>query len=247
MTATGEVRIGFANAGSGGTSPHLGLFASLVPPGVRLEFEGLRVLDESTDDFDVRYDLRGNLNPLLERAATIVAERGWDGLIVPAAPLEVMNPGVYERLREELSVPVTTALNACAAALGAFRARRVLLLTPFTERMNARIRDYLARREIESATFGEFDRASLAMALGPEEVRERAQSALRQAGEVDAIYFQGAVLDPLRVIETLEQDTKLPVIASNPAMLWFILSQLGRRYSIDGYGRLLREWPETAA
>jgi maleate cis-trans isomerase len=64
---------------------------------------------------------------------------------------------------------------------------------------------------------------------------------------VDAIYFQGAVLDPLKVIETLEQDTELPVVASNPAMLWFILSQLGRRYSIDGHGKLLRQWPAVPA
>jgi hypothetical protein len=26
-------------------------------------------------------------------------------------------------------------------------------------------------------------------------------------------------------------------------MLWYILSRLGRRYSIDGYGKLLRDWP----
>jgi hypothetical protein len=33
------------------------------------------------------------------------------------------------------------------------------------------------------------------------------------------------------------------VIASNPAMLWYVLSQLGLAYPISGYGRLMREWP----
>ena len=247
MAETGELRIGFSNAGSGGTSGHLRLFGSLVPAGVSLEFEGLHVLDESRDDFDIRYDLHGNLQPLLDRAVELVSERGWDALIVPAAPLEVMNLGLYDSLRHALSVPVTTALNACSEALNAFGASRVLLMTPFTERMNARIRDYLANRGIEASTYGEFDRVTEAMVLGPEEVRRRARSALDQAGRVDAIYFQGAVLDPLEVIESLEQESELPVVASNPAMLWFILSQLGRRYSIEGYGKLLRQWPAVSA
>jgi maleate isomerase len=158
-----------------------------------------------------------------------------------------MNPGLYDGLRGALRVPVTTALTACSAALRAFDASRVLLMTPFTERMNARIRDYLANRGIESSTFGEFDRVTEASILGPEQVRQRARAALETAGRVDAIYFQGAVLDPLKVIETLEQETELPVVASNPAMLWFILSQLGRRYSIEGYGNLVRRWPAVPA
>jgi hypothetical protein len=247
MTATEQLRVGFSNAGGGGRNPHLELFQSLVPEGVTLEFEGLHVLDESTDDFDIRYDLHGNLKPLLDKAAQLVAERGWNALIVPAAPLEVMNPGLYDGLRGALRVPVTTALYACSAALRAFDASRILLMTPFTERMNARIRDYLAGRGIESSTFGEFDRVAEASILGPDQVRQRARAALESAGRVDAIYFQGAVLDPLKVIETLEQDTELPVVASNPAMLWFILSQLGRRYSIEGYGKLLRQWPAVPA
>jgi len=241
--ATEQLRIGFTNAGTGGVSGHLEDFRALVPAGVSLEFEGLHVLDESTDDFDIRYDLHGNLQPLLDKALELVSERGWHALIVPAAPLEVMNLGLHDALRQALSVPVTTALNACSVALNAFGASRVLLMTPFTERMNARIRDYLAKRGIEASTFGEFDRVTEAAVLGPDEVRRRARSALDQAGRVDAIYFQGAVLDPLKAIEVLEKESELPVVASNPAMLWFILSQLGRRFSIDGYGKLLREWP----
>ena len=38
-----------------------------------------------------------------------------------------------------------------------------------------------------------------------------------------------------------ELDTK--VVASNPAMLWSILSQLGKTYQIQGAGKLLSEWP----
>jgi maleate cis-trans isomerase len=67
---------------------------------------------------------------------------------------------------------------------------------------------------------------------------------LNPADPVDAIYFQGAVLDPIKVLEKIETELGLTVIASNPAMLWYVLSRLGLAYPISGYGRLLREWPQ---
>jgi hypothetical protein len=44
-------------------------------------------------------------------------------------------------------------------------------------------------------------------------------------------------------LDQLEAELKLPVVASNPAMLWLILSKLGLRYAISGYGKLLSSWP----
>ena len=240
-----QVKIGFVNAGSGGGSTHMDLFRTIIPSEVRFDAEGLGVLDESTENFDIRYDLRGDYDPLIEKANAVAAQRGWDGMIMAAAPLEVMNPGLADRLDRDIDIPVTTALNAGSNALKAFGAKRALLITPFTERMNARLRENLRGRGIEASTFGEFETHTQAMQLQPEEVRQRAMAALDQAGQVDAVYFQGAVLDPLRVLDTLEQDAEMPVIASNPAMLWYILSKLGRHYSVDGYGKLLKQWPEA--
>jgi maleate isomerase len=68
------------------------------------------------------------------------------------------------------------------------------------------------------------------------------KSLLEQSG-VDAIYFQGALLDPIPVLEKMENELEIPIVASNPAMLWFVLSTLGLSYRIPGYGRLLSTWP----
>ena len=73
------------------------------------------------------------------------------------------------------------------------------------------------------------------------------RKALAQYPDVDAIYFQGALLDPIPILESLENELKIPIIASNPAMLWVILSKLGRQYQITGYGKLLASWPKLAA
>jgi len=66
---------------------------------------------------------------------------------------------------------------------------------------------------------------------------------LRRHHDIDAIYFQGAVLDPVEILQKLEDESSLPVMASNPAMFWFMLSKLGLKYPISGYGKLLSSWP----
>ena len=41
----------------------------------------------------------------------------------------------------------------------------------------------------------------------------------------------------------MEVELNVPIVASNPAMLWFVLSKLGLSYRIAGYGKLLASWP----
>jgi maleate cis-trans isomerase len=79
--------------------------------------------------------------------------------------------------------------------------------------------------------------------MTPDEVFELTKKNLTVVGKVDAIYFQGAVLDPIKVLDRIESELNATVIASNPAMFWYVLSKLCLRYPVDGYGRLLREWP----
>ena len=50
-------------------------------------------------------------------------------------------------------------------------------------------------------------------------------------------------MNPLPIIQRLEEALNVPVIASNPAMFWHVLSQLGVKDSVNGYGKLLAEWP----
>jgi len=47
----------------------------------------------------------------------------------------------------------------------------------------------------------------------------------------EEVYFQGAVLDPLEIMDRLESEFACPVVASNPAMLWFILNKVERTYT----------------
>jgi maleate cis-trans isomerase len=240
MAATTKVRIGFISA-SGATSPHFEGFRALIPPDVEFDFEGLGL------DPGSRYVAEDRTRATIS-AAQRVEKRGCQGIVVSGAPAEVMNPDLQQQLQTAVNAPVATAMTSCVAALKSFGARRVLLMTPFDAVTNEKIRAHLEARSIEgvspSTAFGEIDEA---MRLRPDEVHAFARASFEAAGPVEAVYFQGAVLDPLEIMDRLETEFACPVVASNPAMLWFILSKLGRSYRIDGCGRLLREWPTPVA
>ena len=238
MADSTNVKIGFVTPISS-SSPHFEPFKAFIPREVEIEFEGLGIVRGSLES------LSGTGDMVVETSARLARERGWQGVIVSGAPVEVLNPGLLGRLKEAVDVPVTTALESCVEALKALSAARVLLLTPFVEVMNKRIRDYLADCGIDAVSPADtFDDYRDAMTVEAEDVYALTEKALKGNPEVEAIYFQGAVLDPLKVLDRIERDLSRPVVASNPAMLWFMLSSVGFSCSISGYGKLLQEWPD---
>ena len=134
----------------------------------------------------------------------------------------------------------TQCLRRGAASL--LRAQ-VLLLTPFDARLNDLIVAHLAKAGVTAMSPNSFDELAVPKRMTPDEVFDLTKKNLAAVGKVDAIYFQGAVLDPIKCLEQIESELKATVIASNPAMLWYVLSKLGMKYPMNGYGRLLREWP----
>ncbi len=209
----------------------------LVPDSVKFDFQGLGLFGQSL------YEIIGKKQEILRRVTELAAEKKWHAVILIGAPTEVMNPGLFAALKAVLQIPVTTALTASVHALQHYDAKRLLLLTPFETRLNGMIEEYLTDAGFSVRAPKSFANIGEAGRLGPEAVYDLTKQALAEVGSVDAIYFQGAVLDPLPVLQQIENDLKITAIASNPAMLWEILSQLGRRAPIPGYGKLLADWP----
>ena len=177
-------------------------------------------------------------------AKAIAEEQRWQAMACTGAPVQMEHPGYLERMREAVAIPVTTAVEASGSALRALGCKRALLLTPFQRSMNEKIAAYLGGLGVEGVVSArDFQEIEDAIRLNPDEVYTFAVSAFRETQGVDAIYFQGAVLDPLPVLEKLEADLGVPAVASNPAMLWHTVALLGQKYSVSGAGRLLREWP----
>lgn len=236
MAESIKASIGFVSGGSS-SMPHYNSFLPIVPKEIEIDFQGLELYGTSL------YEIADKRGLIVQRVKDFVMQRGWSGVILTAAPTEVLNPGLYTALKAALSVPFTTALNACVAALRVYSASRVLLLTPFDARLNALIVEHLARAGVTALAPHSFAELAVPKCMTPDEVFELTKTNLVAAGKVEAIYFQGAVLDPIKCLERIESELKSTVVASNPAMLWYVLSKLGLKYPMSGYGRLLHEWP----
>jgi len=237
MAETIKARVGFVSGGHS-SMPHYSSFLPLVPSEIKLEQEGLDLYRESL------YEIAAKKEQIVHRVQEFVTKKNWDGVILTAAPTEVLNPGLFDDLKATLSVPFTTALHACVAALSVYSAKRVLLLTPFDEKLNDLICRHLDGKGVSAVAPHPFKELGVPKGMSPDEVFELTKQSLNAADPVDAIYFQGAVLDPIKVLEKIETELGMLTIASNPAMLWYVLSKLRFNYPMSGYGRLLREWPK---
>ena len=224
------------------SSFHIKKFFNLVPGNVDVLYEQLVLHD------GVLNDVQGKQEIIVSRAVLFAEKQKLDGLIFPGAPREVLNPNLSDAFAAALKIPVATALRASAAALKTFAAKRILLLTPFDSSLNRLIRDFLSQLDLVATSSSEtLQHYTDALKMTPDDVIAYARRAITAERQIDAIYFQGAVLDPMDCLEQMERELSLPVVASNPAMNWYMLSKLGLKQPLPGFGRLLASWPSLPA
>ena len=239
MDAAKKAHIGLLTSRSG-DRPHFDDLRGLVPAEVGLTIESVGVGPEATVD--------ARTEAVLRRATEIARDHPIEGLIITGAPLTVLNPDIEKKLAEAITIPVTTPVRAATAALHAINAQRLIFMTPFDDEINSRIQDRLKRSGLPvlSCPSLEYLGARTGTHVAADKIFGIMEKIVHETPGADAIYFQGAPFNPLPIIDRIESELKLPVIASNPAMLWHILSRLGHKFSIQGYGRLLASWPSLS-
>ncbi|MDA0798316.1 MAG: aspartate/glutamate racemase family protein [Chloroflexi bacterium] len=241
MTTPATPTIGYISANNR-WGKHYDEFMKLVPDGVKVQIEGLGLYTTHLTE------LAGKTDVHVAKTTELAAANDWAGIAVMGAPVEVQNPDLPRKIREAVSIPVSTALDSGAAALRALGTRKALLLCPFDARLKGMLKENLAGKGVEAMLPAEsFENIGEGAAQTPEQLYEMAKSELAKAPGAQAIYFQGGPMDPLSILQELEDDLGVPVIASNPTMLWRVSTQVGLKFSIPGKGALLREWPGDVA
>lgn len=140
-------------------------------------------------------------------------------------------------------VPATTSARAVGQALRALGARRIGLVSPYSEEVNARARRYFAEKHgLEVAVIEGFAASdSYAIGkLGPENARDAFKRIDRP--EIDAFVVPGANFAAMGSVPAWEREFKKPVVTSTQAAVWAVARQLGGD-RIPGFGRLLGELP----
>jgi maleate cis-trans isomerase len=238
-TKIGFVQAGHARGGLRGLD-------EAIPKEVQVEHVGMDVVMDFTikSSYEANLPLQNQKARYLETVPKAVRDGGWEAVAVMGWPVQMMNPGIFEELQAALTVPVTMAAPASSTALKAYGARRILLMTPWDDSVDRLLRDWLGGVGIEavSPTSKPYDCIADGLAAPPEQVVDLTRQAFREAGGIQAVYFQ-APLASYPVLESMESEFGVPMITSNLAALWWVLSSLGQRHAIKGHGRLLSEWP----
>ena len=148
---------------------------------------------------------------------------------------------VIRRIGAAAGVPALTSAVAVGDATRALGARRVALVSPYSEPINARAKRYFEQKHGLEIVAIEGFAASDAYAigkLGPENAR--AAFARIDRPEIDAFLVPGGNFPTMASIEAWEQEFGKPVVTTNQAALWAVMRRLGGG-SLPGFGRLLTE------
>lgn len=154
---------------------------------------------------------------------------------------EELEQSILQRARSASGMDVVATSQAITGALNALGARRLVLVTPYVEHINASEIAFLNRRgfEVDDAFgLGIFHAHEMA-AVEPDEWYDLVLS--RHHDDTDIYFISCTAVRSLEVIEPLEKRLGKPVITSNQAMAWHTLRTMGVNDRMAGWGRLLSD------
>ncbi len=146
------------------------------------------------------------------------------------------------RIEDEVKVPVISTSTAVIEALKMLDVRDILVVTPYTDEINQREKEFLEANEfnvLDMVGLGLTDNLQIGK-LEPYEAYCLAKSAFMD--EVEAIFISCTNWRTFEIIEALEEDLGVPVVTSNQASLWLALREMDVMERIPGLGRLLTEY-----
>ena len=143
-------------------------------------------------------------------------------------------------------IPVITPITAAVAALNRINARRIAVLTPYTDDVNAPIAGYLKNSGFEIAAFHSFllaDNDAMAK-IPPKAIYHAALEA--DSRQADALFISCTAIRAVDVVDSIERSIGIPVVTANQALFWQSVRAAGYSSAIAGYGSLLRQIPNGA-
>jgi arylmalonate decarboxylase len=145
-------------------------------------------------------------------------------------------------------VPAITSAQAVGRAVRALGARRVAIVSPYSDAVNERAARYFKARHGLDTVAVEGFRATDSYAigqLGPENARDAFVRIGRP--EVEAFVVPGGNFPTMPSIAAWEREFKKPVVTTNQASFWAMLRAFGGAERLPAFGRLLAELPPDAA
>ena len=235
-----RARIGYITPASTIETPVYELY-QMAPAGVTVVSAGLNIRKITPDAVETAWER-------VIEVAREIAQYDVDYLIVAGGPLAYFRGAgadrvLSERVQDACGVPTVHELTATVDALRGLGVKRLAVASPFSAGVNERLRTFLEAEDFSVEAIQGLDKDSnpeitlLPLAASYQVSRE----VFRRAPGVDGIYITCPRWAVTPNIEPLEQDLRVPVVASVQVCLWAALRHLSLRAPIPGFGRLMRE------
>jgi maleate isomerase len=213
-------------------------FYRFAPDGVGLVGVTCSIDDWSSEQFD-----RGLAQ--VKGAAAYLGSRAVDFIIHGGGPLVVAHGKGYEEnivkdIEAASKVAATTGVRAAMEALRHIGARRIAIASPYPERHNQALSDYLGQHGFELARVEGMDVPFKQLqCVPPVEIYRFAAEVISRASRCDALYLPCPQWQAAQIVDALEQESGMPAIAYSHATFFVAFKALGLGDPIRGHGRLL--------
>jgi maleate isomerase len=138
-------------------------------------------------------------------------------------------------------VSVTNPVTSALTAFNHFKAKKISILTPYTETVNQEVADFFSNQGYEVlsiAGFGFEDDTAMTY-ITPQDIQDAALATCDE--KADLMFISCTALRASLVLDTLEAKLKIPVISSNQALAWHSLQLLQYPKQVTGFGSLLSQ------
>jgi maleate isomerase len=188
----------------------------------------------------------------LENEARKLASANVDVIVLGAAAPSFLKGRGYDRevaarIKQATGKPATTASTALLASLGALGVRRIALGTAYSSKVNDIAIAFLTANGVEvvrTECLGLVDN----LEIGRLDVQTAYEVGRKvNCEEAQAVTFLCTNWQSMAIIDRLEREIGKPVLSSTQFSVWAALKKVGYTGSISGYGRLLRELPDSTS
>ena len=214
----------------------------LCPTGVSINFSDIalpRDFARAGADFtSIASALRENLDDCIDRVANREPHIVILAVDEDIATGDRIDNSFAEHLKARIAVPIIDPLTAIAAAVKVLESHNIALISPYSREQHKTLIHHFKRLDIPVVKDRPLNCPDL-----PSQARLSYKTlryeAMELASGADAIVQLGPNLALGRVSEAIENDTGVPVIAINQALLWCAIRTLGVTDKIPGVGELL--------
>jgi len=151
---------------------------------------------------------------------------------------------VIRRMSAAAGVPAITSAQAVGQAVRALGAKRIALISPYSQPVIERAKHYYESRFALSVValegFAATDSYMIGK-LGPENARDAFARIDRP--EIECFVVPGGNFPTMSFVPAWEREFNKPVITTNAAALWAMMAIMGARDPLPDLGRLLKEMP----